>query len=150
MGNIEVVRRPSRNRSADARGFAWEDWSINLAGEEIVHVPDFSAPGVIAHMQLRAGLTGTFDGSDFAVSVRSSLFRRGRHVRLSSEERILTFSCHGVFRHKLTGDDGQMLATGWGDHWRILRLDKETLGAVGFFALGGLDHFLDNPILRNL
>ncbi|MEV6973139.1 hypothetical protein [Kitasatospora sp. NPDC093806] len=146
LGEV-VLHRARARRGGEAQWDGWEEWTISLEGEEILVLHDMASPGVAARRRVQKTVHGSFAGTCMNLSGRHSPLSSGRSVVFATETGTIRFRTHR-FSAQALSPQGEVVAERRSGDWGGVRAEVNVVAAVCVFEWGGLDGFLESPLLQ--
>ncbi|MFF2953005.1 hypothetical protein ACFVVU_16860 [Kitasatospora sp. NPDC057965] len=149
LGEAVLLRGRAVQGGVEAQWNGWEEWVITLAGAELVVLRDIAVPGIAARRRVSKAVHGTLGGAELKLSGRRTLRPSGRYVVFETPGRSISFRPHGLGVRVLDGQEN-LLAQRISGQWQETVPSEDAIGAICAFEWGGLDHFMDSPLMAVL
>ncbi|MFE7191780.1 hypothetical protein [Kitasatospora sp. NPDC057541] len=149
LGEAVLLRGRATQGGVEAQWNGWEEWVITLAGAEIVVLRDIAVPGPAACRRVSKAVHGTLRGAELKVSGRRPLRPSGRYVVFETPGGSISFRPQGLGVRVLGGQEN-LLAHRVSGRWQEMVPSGDVIAAVCVFEWGGLDHFMDSPLMALL
>ncbi|MET8704377.1 hypothetical protein ABZW10_36810 [Kitasatospora sp. NPDC004723] len=149
LGEAVLLRGRATQGGVEAQWDGWEEWVITLAGVELIVLRDIAVPGLAARRRISKAVHGTLRGAELKVSGRRTFRPGSRYVVFETPGGSISFRPQGLGVRVLDGQEN-LLSHRVSGQWQETVSSGDVIGAICVFEWGGLDHFMDSPLMTLL